>query len=342
MRVISTIGPSCDTKEILISLKNAGCDEFRVNLSHASIKDMVNLNTIAKEIGINLAIDIEGAQIRTKVKKIINVKNNQRLFINLKDNSPIFGFSPPYVKENLNIGDKLRVGFNGVLLEVISKDSSQMEIEVLREGIIENNKGVDCINRLIELDDFTEKDKKAISLSKELNIPTIYISFCNNVNPIRKIKEINPNLNIISKIETRLSIHNLEEICLESDGILIDRGDLSRQISVLDIPFAQRGIINVAKKLSTPCYVATNILDSLIDQNLPTRAELNDIVSNIESGASGIVLAAETAIGRKPLLCIEIVRELIHKFNMHKHGLLFADIERNEISDLGMKLWLNR
>ena len=89
----------------------------------------------------------------------------------------------------------------------------------------------------------------------------------------------------------------------------------------MDIPFAQRGIINVAKKLSTPCYVATNILDSLIDQNLPTRAELNDIVSNIESGASGIVLAAETAIGRKPLLCIEIVRELIHKFNMHKHGL---------------------
>ena len=81
--------------------------------------------------------------------------------------------------------------------------------------------------------------------------------------------------------------------------------------------------------------MATNILDSLIDQNLPTRAELNDIVSNIESGASGIVLAAETAIGRKPLLYIEIVRELIHKFNMHKHGLIFADIERNEISDLG-------
>tara|TARA_B100001093_G_scaffold511166_1_gene578474 strand:- start:157 stop:1185 length:1029 start_codon:yes stop_codon:yes gene_type:complete len=342
MRVISTIGPSCDTKEILISLKNAGCDEFRVNLSHASIRDMVNFDSIAKEIGINLAFDIEGAQIRTKVKNAINVQNNEKLSINLKDDSPFFGFSPPYVRDNLKIGDKLRIGFNGVLLEVLSKDLNQVLLEVLREGIIENNKGVDCINRFIELDDFTEKDKEAIALSNELNINTVYISFCNNVNPIRKIKEINPHLKIISKIETRLSIHNLEEICFESDGILIDRGDLSRELSVLDIPFAQRGIINVAKKLSTPCYVATNILDSLIDQNLPTRAELNDIVSNIELGASGIVLAAETAIGRKPLLCIEIVKELIHKFNMHKNGLLFADIERNEISDLGMKLWLNR
>ena len=342
MKVISTIGPSCDSKEILLSLKNAGCDEFRVNLSHASINDMVNLNSIAKDIDLKLAFDLEGAQIRTKVKNIIKVQNNERLSINLKDNSSIFGFSPPYVKDNLKIGDKLRVGFNGVLLDVISKDSNQVLFEVLREGIIENNKGVDCINRFIELDDFTEKDKEAIALSNELNIPTVYISFCNNVNPIRNIKKINPHLKIISKIETRLSIHNLEEICLESDGILIDRGDLSRQISVLDIPFAQRGIINVAKKLNTPCYVATNILDSLIDKNLPTRAELNDIVSNIELGASGIVLAAETAIGRKPLLCIEIVRELIHKFNMHKNGLLFADIERNEISDLGMKLWLNR
>ena len=148
----------------------------------------------------------------------------------------------------LKIGDKLRVGFNGVLLEVIFKDSNQVLLEVLREGIIENNKGVDCINRFIELDDFTEKDMEAIALSNELNIPTVYISFCNNVNPIRNIKKINPHLKIISKIETRLSIHNLEEICLESDGILIDRGDLSRYIDIPKIPLAQRIIINDAKK----------------------------------------------------------------------------------------------
>ena len=110
----------------------------------------------------------------------------------------------------------------------------------------------------------------------------------------------------------------------------------------MDIPFAQRGIIQTAKELDTPCYVATNVLESLITDDLPTRAELNDIVSTLEMGASGIVLAAETAIGKKPVLCVEIVRELMHKYRLSKSALLFADLDRNEITDPTMKLWLNR
>lgn len=346
MYLISTIGPSCNSKSILKDLKQAGCNYYRVNLSHASIEEMKKYNSISKDIGINLAIDLEGAQIRTKIanNKYFNVKSNQTLLISLnnQDKKSIFSLSPNYIKDRLKIGDKLRVGFNGVLLEIISINNEQIELSVLREGIIENNKGVDCINRIVELESFTEKDIEAISLCNKLNIDTVYISFCQNVLPIRKIKNINKNLKIISKIETRLSIHNLQEICSESDAILIDRGDLSRQISVLDIPFAQRGIINVARRFNTPCFIATNILDTLIENDLPSRAELNDIVSIIEMGAEGIVLAAETAIGKKPQLCIEIVREMIHKSKMHKDGLLFADIDRNEITDNGMKLWLNR
>ena len=151
-----------------------------------------------------------------------------------------------------------------------------------------------------------------------------------------------PNSIVTSKIESKYSIHNLIEICEYSDAILIDRGDLTREISIMDIPFAQRGIIKVAKENNVPCYVATNVLESLIEGNLPTRAELNDIVSTIEMGAGGIVLAAETAIGKKPILCAEIVKELIHRYNLHKNQLLFADLERNEINDKEMKLWLNR
>ena len=131
-------------------------------------------------------------------------------------------------------------------------------------------------------------------------------------------------------------------ICNYSDAILIDRGDLSREISILDIPFAQRGIINVALNNKTPCYVATNVLESLITQDLPTKAELNDIVSTLQMGAAGIVLAAETAIGANPILCAEIVKELIHKYQLHESGLLFADVDRNEITDEKMKMWLNR
>ena len=110
----------------------------------------------------------------------------------------------------------------------------------------------------------------------------------------------------------------------------------------MDIPFAQRGILKIALENQIPCFIATNILESLINGNLPTRAELNDIVGTLEMGASGLVLAAETAIGNKPILCAEIVSELMHRFQLHKSGLLFADIDRNEITDEEMKIWLNR
>ena len=139
-----------------------------------------------------------------------------------------------------------------------------------------------------------------------------------------------------------MSINNLHSICEVTDAILIDRGDLTREINIMDIPFAQRGIIKVANSYEKPCYVATNIFESLITGNLPTRAELNDIVSTIEMGASGLVLAAETAIGNKPLMCVEIVKELIHRYKLFNDGLLFADLERNEITDTEMRIWLNR
>ena len=91
-----------------------------------------------------------------------------------------------------------------------------------------------------------------------------------------------------------------------------------------------------------PCFVATNVLETLIAGNLPTRAELSDIVNLFESGAAGVVLAAETAIGKKPVLCAEIVKELFHKYNLAKNGLMFCDVDRNEITDVEMSVWLNR
>ena len=98
----------------------------------------------------------------------------------------------------------------------------------------------------------------------------------------------------------------------------------------------------MSSSMNTPCYVATNVLESLIFGELPTRAELNDIVSTLEMGAQGIVLAAETAIGKKPRLCVEIVRELMHKYMLSSNSLLFGDLDRDEITDPTMKLWLNR
>ncbi|ABV51036.1 Pyruvate kinase [Prochlorococcus marinus str. MIT 9215] len=347
-KIICTIGPSSDSKENLLNLKNCGVHVARVNLSHATIDDLQRYIEITKSIDLELGIDTEGAQIRTKIsncEKISIYKNNNlKIYREFESNStvPNISLSPKILFSLIKKGSLLRLDFNGALVKVIEIKENFIECECINEGIVGNNKGVDVLDQLIELPDFSEKDIKALELARSLGIKEIFISFCKSKQAIQRVKSIIPDSIVTSKIESKYSIHNLIEICEYSDAILIDRGDLTREINIMDIPFAQRGIIKVAKENNVPCYVATNVLESLIEGNLPTRAELNDIVSTIEMGAGGIVLAAETAIGKKPILCAEIVKELIHRYNLHKNQLLFADLERNEINDKEMKLWLNR
>tara|TARA_B100001250_G_scaffold380465_1_gene371920 strand:+ start:19 stop:1068 length:1050 start_codon:yes stop_codon:yes gene_type:complete len=342
-KIICTIGPSCDSVETLLALQSAGVDIFRVNMSHASIDSLKKYIEISRTNNIRLGIDTEGAQIRTKLvsKKKLFLKEGENIRVK-KHHSNNFYFYPKSTNKILKKEMLLRLGFNGAIISVNNIDENYIDLICINSGWIENNKGVDVINQKISLPDLTDKDIEAIKIAKENNIFDIFLSFCKSKTTILETKKIFPNCIVSSKIESKLSINNLDEILEYSESILIDRGDLTREINILDIPFAQRGIINMAKKYSKPCYVATNVLESLIKEELPNRAELNDIVSTLEMGATGIVLAAETAIGKKPILCAEIVKEMMHRFNLHKNGLLFTDLERNEITDKEMKIWLNR
>ena len=345
--IICTIGPSCDKRSTLIALKKAGVDIFRVNLSHSTLEDLENYIKIGSLIGIKIGLDTEGAQLRTKLnKKNISLKKGEKINIYQSLNKNIdncdLGLYPPSFLSLISKGSILRLDFNGALIRIVEKQETYIECECIGSGLVGNNKGADILNGTINLPDFTNKDIKALEICNNYGISNIFISFCKSEEAVIKAKSFVKDAYIFSKIESKLSINNLEEICKQTDAILIDRGDLTREINIMDIPFAQRGIIKVAQNNNKPCYIATNVLESLINSNLPTRAELNDIIGSLEMGAEGFVLAAETAIGRKPILCVEIVRELMHRFDLYKVGLLFADTERSEITDEEMRIWLNR
>ena len=347
VKIICTLGPSTKDSKTIQSLAKVGVDVFRVNMSHTDLSDLEDHINLAHKLNIVLGIDTEGAQIRTslKNKKDLLIKKGEHIkiynLLSMKNENELRLY-PKTVFNSLRVGMKLRLDFNGAVIKIESIFDDFLECICENQGLISNNKGVDILNDEIELNDFTAKDIEAIKICKNNNIKNIFVSFCSSKEAVLKVKELYPEATITSKIENIIAINNLQEILEISQNILIDRGDLSREISLMDIPFAQRGIIKLAKENSTPCFVATNVLESLLTSDLPTRAELNDIVGTIEMGASGIVLAAETAIGLKPLLCVEIVKELIHKFRLYRNGLLFADKDRNEITDLGMKIWLNR
>ena len=345
--IIATIGPSCESINLLLQMKRCGVEIFRVNMSHSSIKDLIKFAKIGKENNLRIGLDTEGGQMRTCLhdRNFINLNEGDKFKIrNSYDqfNDKDFVLYPDKTIDKLEKGFKIRFDFNGACAEVISKEKNYLDCLCLSSGLVGNNKGVDILNSNILLPDFTEKDIKSFDILESEGIKDVFISFCKSRDAIKKIKNINDDIFVTSKIESKASIHNLQSICQVSDALLIDRGDLTREINILDIPFAQRGIIKVANSHNKPCFIATNIFESLLNGNLPTRAEINDIVGTVEMGAAGLVLAAETAIGKKPLLCVEIIKELIHRYSLHKDGLLFADLDRNEITDEEMKLWLNR
>ena len=161
----------------------------------------------------------------------------------------------------------------------------------------------------------TEKDIKGINIAKKFNLKYYAMSFVNNENDIKKIRKLIGNNFLISKIETSNALKNLKNISKNSNALLIDRGDLSRYIPIEKIPIIQEEISNFTKLTKKPLYVATNLLETMVKDNQPTRAESHDIYSTLKQGVSGLVLAAETAIGRDPVNCTKFLKNCIKVFN---------------------------
>ena len=194
----------------------------------------------------------------------------------------------------------------------------------MSEGTLEQNKGVHLINRPIKLNYVTEKDLKAIDISKKLKIKYFALSFTNSSNDVKNFNSLLKSENKIFKIETKMALKNLKKIISLGKFFLIDRGDLSKDISIEKVPLAQKQIIRLGKKMKKKVYVATNFLESMILNSSPTRGEVNDIYTTLDTGASGLVLAAETAIGNNPKESVKILKKIIQTFKRYnKSGVIY-------------------
>jgi pyruvate kinase len=326
IKIICTIGPSSSNKFILNKLKKLGVDIFRINLSHTLLSDLPKvIKKLKKIVGLNkICIDTEGAQLRTtKLKKKIFYKKNTYIKIFNNDNPSTkntLSLYPKFNLINLPINAKFYVGFDGIILQVISKNPKKQYLisRVINQGYINSNKGVH-VDKKISLDCLTKKDISAINYSRKQGITQFAMSFVNSRKDILAIRKIiGSECFLISKIETLNAISDLKPICNNSDAILIDRGDLSREIPIEKIPLIQERIVKLSRKNITPVFVATNLLETMIKETLPTRAESHDIYATLKQGASGLVLAAETAIGLNPINCVIFLKKCIKNFLMQK------------------------
>src|SRR3989344_2615510 len=317
VKILATLGPASMDKSVVQKMDQAGVDIFRVNLSHTQVRDIPRIiNALRSWTNKPIALDSEGAQIRTGKFKNNKVEIKPYSLVTLHPATtrgdstkiPLYPINPAKI---FKPGDLIYIEFDSVILQGTAIRSGQFLARTLSGGVIGSNKAV-AMDRVINLPPFTKKDLAAFSLAKKLKITDIGFSFADSPHAVQSLRKLFPYpLSVISKIESRTGIRNLKEIAKESDAVLIDRGDLSRDVPLQELGLAQRYILNLAKGLDTPVYVATNLLESMIHSLQPTRAEINDITSTLLAGANGLVLAAETAIGKYPVESVRMVAGVI-------------------------------
>ena len=321
MKIISTLGPRTINKKFL-DFASREIDLIRLNMSHLSVNKLEkNIKFIKKNCTTPICIDTEGAQIRTKVKKIKNYKKGST--INIYEKKGNFLLYPSNVFKSLKINDILNIGFDGLLIKINKNNKKKLKAKVIRSGKLENNKGVHLENRKLKLNFLTEKDFQAIKIGKKYNIKNFALSFTSSVQDIKRFNKLLKIENKIFKIETKNAVKNFKKIIKYGNNFLIDRGDLSKEISIEKIPVAQRVLFKIKKKFKNKnIFVATNLLESMILNNLPTRGEANDIFNSLEMGADGLVLAAETAIGKNPIDCVIFLKKILNTYKLSKLKLI--------------------
>lgn len=320
VELLCTLGPASMNERVIRRLTDLGVALFRINLSHTDLADLpAAIELIQRHTTVPVCLDTEGAQVRNGSLAGGKVFLAEHALIHARrldhpGDAECFSFYPEFVVDLIEVGDFISIDFNAVLVQAIAKNADGITMRVLNGGVMGQNKAV-SVDRSLALPPLTEKDRGAIAVGRRMGIRHYALSFANCGADVDLIRQLcGSNSRIISKIECRNGLTHLADIVARSDSILIDRGDLSREIPIEQIPMVQQDIIRQCNAAGRKVYVATNLLESMIHQPGPTRAEVNDVITTLASGADGLVLAAETAIGISPIASANMIIRLIHAF----------------------------
>jgi pyruvate kinase len=315
-----TLGPASLNDRVIGRLEELGVSLFRLNLSHTKVEKVAEIvEYVQTHTQVPLCLDSEGAQVRTSslaASKVI-VRENSTIRVHYQrvpGDASDLNLHPDYIAKQLRIGDLLKIDAE-VLAQVIAIESEWVVLWVLNGGEINQNKAVTILERDVDMPAMTEKDRQALAIGRKMGVRYVALSFANRAADVDEVRALaGPEAMVTSKIECLSGLRNLPEITAHSDALLIDRGDLSRQVNIERIPALQKDIIRHAKLVGRKIYVATNLLESMVTSPNPTRAEVNDVFNTLMDGADGLVLAAETAIGAFPVAAAMMVKKVIREY----------------------------
>ncbi len=323
VKIVSTIGPGTSNYESLEQLLLTGVNVFRLNFSHGEYSvhksnlDMIREIQAKHNKSAAIIADLQGPKLRVGKFKNDGVvlTKGQEFILDDKDelgDETRVKLPHPEIFKAMKVGDSLLVDDGKLKLRVKSIDGSTAITEVVVAGRISNAKGVNYPDGVLNISPLTTKDLKDLDFALSLGVDYVALSFVQRADDVRKAKEIIGNkARIISKLEKPSVVDELEEIITESDAIMIARGDLGVELPPEQVPVLQKRIIMACRKLARPVIVATQMLESMINSPVATRAEASDVANAVYDGADAIMLSAETAVGQYPLEAVSTMVNII-------------------------------
>lgn len=329
-KIIFTIGPATESDEMLEKLIIEGVDVCRINMAHADhdwTRDTVaRIRKVCDKVGrqISVMMDIKGPGIRTcPLDQPIQLEKGQRVDLSTEANIfkldpeegfPVLGVNYPSLIEDLSEGNEIQVD-NGLLkFEVLGKTETRIQCKVLIGGELTSRRHINLPGVKVKLPAITQKDKGDIQVGVDVGVDQFALSFVREATDIDILREymisIGSQSKIVAKIEDQSAISNLDEIIQAADSLMVARGDLGIECSLEELPIIQRRAIKQCLKLGKPVIVATHMLESMIDNPVPTRAEVTDVANAVYEQADCIMLSGETTIGKFPLECVKVFKRI--------------------------------
>jgi len=350
-KIIATLGPTSNTEKNIADLIDAGANVFRLNMSHGTheehrlLAQRIRKVSALKHTHIAILMDLCGPKIRVGEFKGGEAVLEQGAEVVVRC-SKILGDSKIIPSQYINLykdvkkNERILLDDGKIELKVKSIKDKNVICVVVYGGILKNKKGLNLPDSSMSINSFTLKDKKDTQLAVELNADFIALSFVRDEKCIitlkKHIKKLSSDIPVIAKIEKPEAIKNIEKILTHADGIMVARGDLGIEMLAQQVPLIQKDLINKARLFGKPVIVATQMLESMIVSSKPTRAEVGDVATAALSSTDAVMLSAETASGKYPILAVEMMDQILREMeNYQWEHKKFGEYEFDQLEIAG-------
>ena len=319
-KIVCTLGPASSSPDRIRELVEAGLDMARINMSHGEIdvhREVIDrVRAAAREAGrpVPILVDLAGPKIRVgELPEPIELTLDQEVVVAPEDQCEEGDIPTSYahLAEDVAPGDTLLLDDGLLQLEALGTDGARVRFRVVKGGELKSRKGINLPGADVQAPSLTEKDLRDLEFALEVGAEYLSLSFVRRAADVRDLKErVRGRALVVAKIEKAQAMANIEEILQEADGVMVARGDLGVELPYEQVPMAQKRIIQLANFHGRPVITATQMLESMIDNPRPTRAEASDVANAILDGTDAVMLSGETAVGAYPVQAVRAMRRI--------------------------------